>query len=233
MRTDRRLFFIFSTVFCYVIIFITPVKGSDRVDTVVNRLQEWYDSIEDFQTEFHQKSFSQILNSSTEAKGKLFFKKPNLIKWSYESPEKQEYIIEKEYFWWYLPEDAQVVKKKAGEVLKDTTPLSFLAGLGNLQKSFIITLAEDGKEGAQKESIYLDLNPRDEQKAYKSMQLKVNSKSFEIMGITLIDSYGNRNEIDFFNMQSNQGLKSELFQFVPPKGVDIINGDFETTGKPF
>ncbi|MEW5804985.1 MAG: outer membrane lipoprotein carrier protein LolA, partial [bacterium] len=107
-----------------------------KADPVIQRVQEWYDKLSDLQADFRQKTFSQTLNRTTEAQGKIYFKKPNLMKWNYISPEKQIYVINHENFWWYVPEDAQVVKRKASTVLQDTTPLSFLAGLGNLRKSF-------------------------------------------------------------------------------------------------
>lgn len=202
-----------------------------KVDPIVQRVQLWYENLSDLQADFRQKTFSQTLNTTSEAKGKIFFKKPNLMKWDYESPEKQFYIINKENFWWYVPEDAQAVKRKASSVLEDTTPLSFLAGLGNLQKSFIISLPE-GKKTADSGVIVLDLIPRKAQANIKKMQLKLEAKSYGISGIILVDPYGNTNDIDFIHIKLNQGLKDNIFHFAPPKGVDVVDGELQNTEVP-
>ena len=205
-----------------------------RVDLIVRNVQGWYDNLSDFQADFQQKTFSQTLQATSEARGKIYFKKPHLIKWDYEFPEKQVYIIDQENFWWYVPEDTQVVKKKAKSVLQDAPPLSFLAGIGDLQKSFIITLPEkDKKDKTDKigEALFLNLTPRQELVSMKQMQLKLKAKTYQVLGIVVVDPYGNTNDIDFIHIQINQGLKDEIFHFTPPKGVDIVNGDAEGIGR--
>lgn len=203
------------------------------VEGIVNRLQGWYDKLSDFEADFNQKTFSQTLKSTSDAFGKVYFKKPNLIKWDYQSPEPQLYLIDHEHFWWYVPDDAQVVKKKASKVLEDTTPLSFLAGIGNLKKSFIIVLPENSIENIEKRKfIILDLTPRQKQNTIKEMQLRLEAKTCQIRGLILVDHYGNTNEIDFTNMKVNQGIKEDIFHFVPPEGTDIIDEEAEQTAIP-
>lgn len=207
-----------------------------KVDSIVRNVQGWYDNLLDLQADFQQKTFSQTLKNTSEARGKIYFKKPHLIKWEYESPEIQIYIIDQKNFWWYVPEDAQVVKKKAESVLQDATPLSFLAGMGDLQKSFIITLPKEVKADEMGDVLYLNLTPRQESVNIKRMQVKLAAKTFQILGMVVVDPYGNTNDIDFINIQINRDLKNEIFHFVPPKGVDIISGDAEQIGpssKPF
>jgi len=207
-----------------------------KVDSIVHNIQGWYDNLLDFQADFQQKTFSQTLKTTSEARGKIYFKKPHLIKWEYEFPEIQIYIIDQENFWWYVPEDAQVVKKKAQNVLQDATPLSFLAGMGDLQKSFIITLPKERKAVEMGDILYVKLTPRKESVNIKQMQLKLAVKTFQVMGMVVVDPYGNTNDIDFIHIQINRDLKNETFHFVPPQGVDIVNGDTEQTGtlnKPF
>jgi outer membrane lipoprotein carrier protein len=130
-----------------------------------------------------------------------------------------------------VPEDAQVVKRKASTVLQDTTPLSFLAGLGNLEKSFAISLAESKKTN-NSGIILLDLVPRQPQTNIKKMQLKLEAKAYGVSGIVLIDPYGNTNDIDFVHIQLNQGMKEDTFQFTPPKGVDVVDGEAQNTEVP-
>ncbi|MEW6380548.1 MAG: outer membrane lipoprotein chaperone LolA [bacterium] len=203
-----------------------------KAEPVVRRVQEWYDKLTDLQADFRQKSFSQTLNTTTEARGKIYFKKPNLMKWDYESPEKQIYVINQKDFWWYVPEDAQVVKRKASTVLQDTTPLSFLSGLGNLQQSFIISLADGGSQPDDSGVVLLNLVPRRAQANIKKMQLKLEARELGITGIILVDPYGNTNDIDFLHLQRNQGLADTIFHFVPPRGVEVIDEDVPDTGKP-
>ncbi|MEW5804972.1 MAG: outer-membrane lipoprotein carrier protein LolA, partial [bacterium] len=80
--------------------------------------------------------------------------------------------------------------------------------------------------------ILLDLVPRQPQANIKKMQLKLEPKSYGVSGIVLIDPYGNSNDIDFINIQLNKGLKDKIFQFSPPKGVDIVDGDSQNAEVP-
>ena len=207
-----------------------------KLASIVHNIQTWYDTLLDFQADFQQKTFSQSLKISSEARGKIYFKKPHLMKWEYEVPEIQIYIIDQDNFWWYVPEDAQVVKKKAESVLGDATPLSFLAGMGDLQRSFLISLPKEKKAEDANQILYVHLIPRQESGNIKQMQLKLAAKTFHLMGMVVVDPYGNTNDIDFIHIQINQGLQEKIFHFVPPQGVDIINGDAEqagTSSKPF
>lgn len=223
-----RCFFLF----CFGCLLLSGeplVLAEEKPDSMVHQVQGWYDKLSDFQADFSQKTFSQTLKTTSEARGKMYFKKPNLIKWEYESPEKQIYIINKDDYWWYLPEDAQVVKRKANQVLKDTTPLTFLAGMGKMEESFLVSRPND--RGLETKStggaILLDLTPKNEQIHMKHMQLKVDAKSFQVIGIILEDPYGNTNDIEFNHSILNQGLPEKLFQFIPPEGVDILDEDAE------
>lgn len=250
-----------------------PPADEAKVDLVIKKVQKWYDNLSDFQADFYQKSFSQTLSATTEAKGKIYFKKPNLMKWDYELPEKQIYVIDQKNFWWYVPGDGQVVKKKASTVLQDTTPLSFLAGLGNLQESFTVSLPEGSdplsegvspdnsglnnsgsnkneldkneldKNGANKSElnksepdrtgiIFLNLTPRRTQPNIEQMQLKLDAKTFDVVGINLVDPYGNTNDIDFVHLKVNQGIKNEIFHFIPPQGIDILDEESQETEEP-
>ena len=207
-----------------------------KMDSIMRNIQGWYDTLLDFQADFQQKTFSQTLKTTSEARGKIYFKKPHLMKWEYEFPEIQSYIIDQDSFWWYVPEDAQVVKKKAESVLHDATPLSFLAGMGDLQKSFIITLPKEEKADDARKILYVNLTPRQESINIKRMQLKLAVKTFQIMGMVVVDPYGNTNDIDFIHIEINRDLQNEIFYFAPPQGVDIVNGDAEqigTSSKPF
>jgi outer membrane lipoprotein carrier protein len=196
-----------------------------QVDSIVEHIQHWYDNISDYQAHFHQKTFSQTLRDTSEARGRIYFKKPHLIKWDYEYPEKQVYVIDHKYFWWYVPEDVQVVRRKAENVLQDATPLSFLAGIGNLKKDFEITLAEEPESDETGGTKFLHLTPRRQQINIKQMQLKLDAKTYRILGIVLVDPYGNTNDINFSEIKVNGGLEEEMFHFDPPPGVDIIDGD--------
>ena len=207
-----------------------------KIDSIVHNIQGWYDNLLDLQADFQQKTFSQTLKTTSEARGKIYFKKPHLMKWEYEFPEIQIYIIDQENFWWYVPEDAQVVKKKAENILQDATPLSFLAGMGDLQKSFIITLPNEIKADERGHILYVNLIPRKESANIKEMQLKLAAKTFQVVGMVVVDPYGNTNDIDFIHIEINRDLQNEIFNFVPPQGVDIVNGDAEQIGtlnKPF
>src|SRR4029077_14476412 len=108
---------------------------------------ERYESTRTLTADFRQTIESPTLARPLESHGTVAFEKPNRMRWDYAKPDEQLIVGDGETLWIYQPEDRQVIKAPLGEAFQATTPVTFLAGLGRLDRDFEATL--DGDEAAR------------------------------------------------------------------------------------
>jgi outer membrane lipoprotein carrier protein len=195
------------------------------LDELVDRIQQQYNRAEDLNAEFTQEAYNQAVDRAQKARGKVYLKKPNLMRWDYEGPDLQHFIIDGETFWWYTPQNNQVIKQPASATFDSKIPLSFLGGVGNLRQDFHISYAEEvSKQGWQA----LLLLPKKTTGNLKKLIMEV--EGFEIRRVSMQDAFGNKTTLLLSNMRINQNIAIERFRFVPPPGVQVISPEDFTGG---
>jgi outer membrane lipoprotein carrier protein len=185
---------------------------------VVDAIQKQYDNTDTFQAKFVQKSYLKILGQSQKAEGTVSIKKPGKMKWDYKAPDRQILVSNDQGLWLYLPDEKQVTKMKVQSVYSSNTPALFLAGRGKLTKSFTV-----GKVTEERGLYVAELIPRDKVQSLSKMVLLADKKSYQIVGSRVYDNLGNKTEMLFSDVRTNPSLKSKLFQFEVPKGVELID----------
>ena len=119
-------------------------------DQLAGKLQNSYDKTHDLKADFRQVSVVKSMNMTKEASGTLLIKKPGMLRYTYDKPEKQEMIVKGDDLIMYIPSQNQVIKKTLSRELMDKTPTTFLGGLGKITDSFntkIPAAGEKDKEG--------------------------------------------------------------------------------------
>ena len=109
-----------------------------------------------------------------------------------------------------------MIKAPLGEAFQATTPITFLAGLGRLDRDFEATL-----EGDEPERWRLQLVPRRDA-GIGTLRLTVRKKDASIEEARISDPVGTTTRIAFSNERRNVALDAERFHFTPPSGVDVI-----------
>jgi len=188
------------------------------LDELVDRIQQQYNRADDLSADFTQEAYNQAVGRTQKARGKVYLKKPNQMRWDYEKPDVQHFIIDGKTFWWYTPQNNQVIKQPASATFDSRIPLSFLGGVGNLRQDFHISYAEEAsKEGGQT----LLLLPKKTTGNLTKLIMEV--KGFEIRRVSMQDAFGNKTTLLLSNMRVNQNITIERFHFVPPPGVQVIS----------
>jgi chaperone LolA len=198
-----------------------PLSGSafalDAI-AIVDAIQKQYDATDAFQARFIQKSYLKILGQSQKAEGFVSIQKPGKMKWSYRAPDRQILVSNDQGLWLYLPDEKQVTKMKAQSIYSSNTPALFLAGRGKLTESFTI-----GKVTEESGLYVAELIPRNRAQNLSKMVLLADKKNYQIVGSRVYDNLGNNTEMMFSDIQTNPNLNKKLFQFVVPKGVELID----------
>jgi outer membrane lipoprotein carrier protein len=156
-------------------------------------------------------------NRTFKGTGTVAFKRPGRMRWALKNDEEQVIIADGSTLWVYQPEEQQVLKSPFQSAFRSSSPISFLTGVGRIDRDFAVTL--DGKEEGR---LYLLLVPRADEGEIGRMRLTIETSAFDIIGAEIRDPLGNITKLVFTNLRRNLGLDDAFFRFDVPAGVDII-----------
>ena len=149
-----------------------------------------------------------------EVSGQFFFKKPNLFKWDYLEPSKNQLISDGELLYLYDPDLKQVVisqLKKFGGL----SPAMLLV-TSDIESLFEITIVQD-----EKGTDWFRALPLEPEKA-NFKEVFINFVQKELKGMRIIDGFNNTTEIEFIKVSRNTDINEAIFLFNTPEDIDII-----------
>jgi outer membrane lipoprotein carrier protein len=190
-------------------------------DSLALAIQKRYESIRDFSADFQHSYRGGALRTEVVERGVATFKKPGLMRWVYETPERKEFVSDGRRIYAYIPADRQVVVSTVPPDDAAPLPVLFLAGRGHVGRDFIASLPG----GATPTQAVLKLVPRAAGADYTHMLLTVDLPALRIVGLTTVDFQGGTSAFSFSRMKENQGLTDKPFTFRIPKGVDVLTDD--------
>jgi len=186
-------------------------------ESLLERIQERYDSMKDYRAEFEQVTEYQTVNRTVRGKGEVYYKKPGRMLWVYEEPDGQFVLADGRHLYFYQPQENQVIKTRLGAAFRSDLPLSFLLGIGQIRTYFNAGVVE------RIDSNYrIDLYPRQADAGFKKLQLTVSSQNYDIKRAQIEDVGGNRWAIDFRSIEHDIELKPSVFELKVPTGADIV-----------
>jgi outer membrane lipoprotein carrier protein len=184
---------------------------------IIERLQKTYDAAADFVADFRQETEVKTLNRSLKATGTVTFKRPGKMLWRYEEPKGQFVLADGTHLYFYQPEQNQIIKTPLKSAFRSDIPLSFLLGIGNLNKDFNATL-----KATENSHYVLRLEPKSEAGGFSEILLGVNKDTFDIIWASVRDPSDNLTTIRFSNMRKGVGVNDSLFRLQAPSGADIV-----------
>jgi outer membrane lipoprotein carrier protein len=191
-------------------------------DQLAGKLQNSYDKTHDLKADFRQVSVVKAMDMTKEASGTLLIKKPGMLRYTYDKPEKQEIIVRGDDLIMYIPSQNQVIKKTLSRELMDKTPTTFLGGLGKITDSFVPKIPAAGEK--DKEGRYvLRLIPRGDKMGVEEITLSLDPKTFDIREFSFRETSGNVNTLSLSNIKINKGVKDSAFNFKIPRGATLIS----------
>jgi len=194
---------------------------------LAGKIQEKYEQTEDFQADFLQ--ISQIASlplQAQEAQGRVYLKKPDKMRWEYETPEEQLILADGEFLWIYDPSLNQVIRHRWEQGYRSRIPALFLAGLGKLEREFSFSLPTSPPSGQDSPSKYwLRLVPRDPGLNLTELILGVERDSFLVVESHARDRLGNVTRFYFSHVKINQGIPDRLFHFERPEGAEQLDSE--------
>lgn len=200
--------------------------GSDtgRSGNLVDRVEARYAQTRDLQANFTQETIFEGFEKGFSSSGKLYLKKPGLLRWEYLEPSIEQIFVDGNQVMMYVPHHQQVVKGKLTQIAASKGPLALLQGLGTLSEQF--TILDASNEGDGKDAFpVLTLEPKSEKRGpstLKKIVLKLFPDTFLIQEMTLVESSGNVSRVIFDHIQVNKGVPLELLKFEIPDDVVVV-----------
>jgi outer membrane lipoprotein carrier protein len=190
------------------------------VDQILQRIETRYTNSK-FSADFLQESTIKAMDITDLASGKVYIKYPGMMRWEYEKPDRQIIITDAERLWIYRPEDNQVMTGSAPTFFRDGKGASFLSDIRLIRQKFDISL-----EPGESNLFYrLKLIPREKTLDISEVRLAVSKKTFNVLQVMTINSYGDQTRIDLINFAFGAELDDALFSFKIPEGVDVLQID--------
>ena len=197
-----------------------PVVFCATGQEVLNEIQSRYEKTNDFEASFIQEYVGKVMRQSNRGEGKVYFKKKGMMRWDYTVPN-QKLISDGQTLWYYQPEEKQVLLSDVSRVLKEKTPLGFLAGEGNLSRDF--DLLNLNESVSQKEDNYVvELAPKEPLATLAKLTLTVDKKTYTVLQSDVFDGLGNVTRTRFIDIKTNVGLSNSFFHFTIPPGTEVI-----------
>ena len=205
-----RVFLRFLLVF--PIFFVSNVFAQD----IASKIQSQYETLQAFETEFEQILTNAATKEQEKRYGRIYFKKPGLIRWETTSPEPELLIVGQDVVWDYFADEEIAYKYSAQKVLSSRTMIRFISGQANLKEDFVIE-----NQGMDQGLIKLKLIPKKPEPNLVLAYIWVDEKSYLLKKVLLVDFFGNGNEVKLISLKLNPVLENSLFQFHPPEGVQV------------
>src|ERR1700675_881832 len=111
---------------CYVCASL-PQSAASVAHRVVSRFEERYRAARTLRATFLERYTENGRVVRTEA-GTAYFRRPGKMRWEYESPEKDLFLVDGKTAWFYVPGDHTVTRVPAKQSSDWRTPLALLAG---------------------------------------------------------------------------------------------------------
>jgi outer membrane lipoprotein carrier protein len=206
-------FLLFSLI-CAPIVF--GVAGQ----SVLAEIQKRYESTNDLEASFLQEYIGKVMKRPQRGEGKVFFKKKGMMRWDYQTPN-QKLISNGLTLWYYQSDENQVFVSDVSKVIKEKTPLAFLAGEGDLSRDFkLLNFTESISQ--KEENFVLELIPREPNAALSKLALTVDKKTYYVIQTDVFDGLGNVTRTRFINIKTNVGLSDAFFHFTIPPGAEVL-----------
>jgi outer membrane lipoprotein carrier protein len=173
-----------------------------------------------FQAAFIQTQVDEQGRQLEDGRGDIWLQRPGQFRWQYEQPWPRLIIASENTVWLYDEELEQVtVRNLDGEL--ERTPVALLVGDGSELERYHLS-------GIRTETglVTVTLKPREKGGDFREINMTFGGN--QLKQLRLVDNFAQTTEIEFFVIIKNKPAAQNLFTFVVPDGVDVID---ERVGK--
>jgi outer membrane lipoprotein carrier protein len=203
-----------------------PAISNASTQPSLDRLEERYRRATTLQATFLERYSENGKEVRVEA-GKAYFLRPGKMRWEYEKPEKNLFLVDGKSVWFYAPDDRTATRMPAKKSDDWRTPIAFLTtGMKLARICSEVGPAADAKPSRAENEVYrcvLREGENEKGGAAQKVLFEISPQS-ELARIVVPQEGGMQIEFEFKDWEWNPALAKTLFQFEPPPGTVIVNG---------
>ena len=192
------------------------MAAAAQASDITNTIQARYEKLRTFSATFEQTLTHKESGSVEKRQGNLLFQKPLLIRWQTDKPHEETLVVTNKEIWDYLA-DEEIAYRYPLELVRDSrTIIQVITGQAALTKDFDVKEA-----GTENGLAKLHLYPKEAAPQMVEALLWVEPSTGYIRRASIIDFYGNSNDVRFTQFKPDTSLKESDFTFTAPKGVEV------------
>lgn len=237
-----------ATLVAYVLLVLAcTAPGGTDVKSVREKLESRYRSARTLQATFLER-YSEGGQLLRQEAGVAYFQRPGKMRWEYESPEKNLFLVDGKTAWFYVPADRTVTRVPAKQSTDWRTPLALLAGEMKLSRVCSSVKAAPLEQPLTPGDAVLHCALRGEQSQSsngaagsaglqdageeETVYLEVAPETGELTRVLVREKGGVSLDFRFGNWRFDPALSQSFFRFDVPVGVAIVNGQSPAETKP-
>ena len=208
---------------------LVPCAAPQSAEQYLRKFESTYKRSRTLQAEFLQQ-YSEGGRVTRSEAGTAYFRRPGKMRWQYATPEKNLFVVDGKYAWFYVPADRTVSRVAAKQSEDWRTPLALLAG--EMKVSRVCASTVMAKSQPQDLALVrLDCTIRGTQGELKAGRphdvafFDINKATGELASVVVTGAGGVRMEMNFSHWQFDPPVEEVLFHFQPAQGVAIVDGD--------
>ncbi len=228
-----------ATVLCAVVLLLSPLAGNREAGELALRMEARYRGAKTLQATFLERYAENGSVVRTEA-GTAYFRRPGKMRWEYERPEKDLFLVDGKTAWFYVPADHTVTRVPAKQSGDLRTPLALLAGQMKISRVCSRVELADAEKPLREGDAVLRCLVRGEKQDAASAKgpenalaargsdavfFEVARDTGELARLVVRQAGGIEVEFRFENWRFDPAVPDTMFRFEAPPGVAIVNGE--------
>jgi outer membrane lipoprotein carrier protein len=237
----------FRLFVCACAILASLAPTAPDVKSIAAKLEARYHGAHTLRATFLERysENGQVVRSEA---GEAFFRRPGKMRWEYESPEKNVFLVDGKTAWFYVPADHTVTRAPAKQSTDWRTPLALLAGEMKLSRVCARVEPTSAEKPATPGNMVLycplrgtDSNPQPAEAGASvkpdtaptdSVFLEVVPGTGELARVLVRQRAGIEVEFKFAGWQFDPPVADSFFRFEVPRGVAIVNAESAAESSP-
>jgi len=208
-----------------LLMLLCTITYAQTAEEIALKTENTLRSYSTFQADFKQYYYSTTITTPLEEEGKVYFQKPDLMKWQYQNPEKKIFLLKGNKILFYDQEENELIEDMGEDEQYETEILDLLSGKKGLLEQYKVEknpFPTDDKKAYQ-----LKLSPKTGEDG-TFILLEINEKTWLIQKAVFFDWAGNKTEFHFNKTKININFPKDTFELDLPEDVEIIKNHRKT-----
>jgi outer membrane lipoprotein carrier protein len=224
-----------TVLFCTLVFLFSTLSGNPVASKLASLMEARYRGAKTLQTTFLER-YSENGSVLRSEAGTAYFRRPGKMRWEYERPEKDLFLVDGKTAWFYVPADHTVTRVPAKQSGDLRTPLALLAGQMKISRICANVDFVQNIQPLRQENAVLRCRTRGQKQEpgtsdsletadSESIIFEIAQDTGELARLIVRQAGAIEVEFRFENWRFDPSLPENMFRFEPPVGVAIVHGD--------